>query len=455
METFSVGDLKANNEYSSDLMIDNKFLVCPANCPLSQDTIKALLMWNFKSVTSEGKLVQKPVTPTVTDETKKAIAEKTEEVIVIADDKPIEPEVQGESTEIDGDIKEALEKAEQKKNQMTNDSGHMELVQEVYDAFLKYINKVYTFYATHKEFKKAEIFGTVGAMCDFIKEHRRYILRISPDETLFNKNFIVFHSLRSMVIALSIAMQLKMDQPKIVELGVATMLHEIGMLKISPQLYINNKPLTVAEKNQILTHPLLSYNILQEYSFSQPILLGVLDHHERENGSGYPRHRRGGEISFYARIIAVACSFEAITAPRKFRQARSSYDAMIEMMKNEKKLYDDTILKALLFSLSLYPIGAYVYLSNGQVAQVVDVSPTNPTNPIVQLLTEKDARGNPKQIQTDGNGNKIVRVLDKAESDDIITALKKKSPQQAQVQTQAPVQNQAQVQTEPPSQPQS
>ena len=250
-------------------------------------------------------------------------------------------------------------------------------------------------------------------------------------------------------------MQLKMDQPKIVELGVATMLHEIGMLKISPQLYINNKPLTVAEKNQILTHPLLSYNILQEYSFSQPILLGVLDHHERENGSGYPRHRRGGEISFYARIIAVACSFEAITAPRKFRQARSSYDAMIEMMKNEKKLYDDTILKALLFSLSLYPIGAYVYLSNGQVAQVVDVSPTNPTNPIVQLLTEKDARGNPKQIQTDGNGNKIVRVLDKAESDDIITALKKKSPQQAQVQTQAPVQNQAQVQTEPPSQPQS
>jgi hypothetical protein len=79
----------------------------------------------------------------------------------------------------------------------------------------------------------------------------------------------------------------------------------------------------------------------------------------------------------------------------------------------------------------------------------VDVSPTNPTNPIVQLLTEKDARGNPKQIQTDGNGNKIVRVLDKAESDDIITALKKKSPQQA------PVQNQAQVQTEPPSQPQS
>ncbi len=421
METYSVGDLKANNEYSADLVIDKQFILCPANCPLPQDIIKALLLWNFNTVYSEGKMVtKKDSAPEVNEEKMKAIAEQTEEVFIIEDEKPKES---FEDIEIDQDVQEALKHAEERKSTMVNDSGHMELVQEVYDAFIKYINSVYTFYATHKEFKKAQIFGTVSAMCDFIKEHRRYILRISPNVDKFTKNFLVYHSIRSMILAIAIGMQLKMDQTKIVELGVATMLHEIGMLKISPQLYINNKPLTIAEKNQILTHPLLSYNILQEYSFSQPILLGVLDHHERENGSGYPRHRSGAEISFYARIIAVACSFEAITAPRKFKEARSPYEAMIEMMKNENKLYDDTVLKALLYSLSLYPIGAYVYLASGQAAQVVDVSPTNPTNPIVQLMNEKDSKGNYKLVQTDSQTLKIVRVMEKKESDDLLQAL--------------------------------
>lgn len=423
METYRVGDLQANNEYSADLMIDSQFILCPANCPLPSELIKALLLWNFNTVTSEGKMVQKTVATEINEETKKAIAEKTEEVFIDDDILEKAPAVQETVAPV---VQEAIQKAKQQQNGAGNDKGHMEMVQGVYDSFIKYINSVYTFYATHKEFKKQEIFGTIGALCDFIREQRRYILRITPTAEDFNKNFLVYHSMRSMVLAIAIGMQLKMEQAKIVELGVATMLHEIGMLKISPQLYINNKPLTVAEKNQILTHPLLSYNILHEYEFSQSILLGVLDHHERENGSGYPRHRAGAEISFYARIIAVACSFEAITAPRKFKEARSSYDAMIEMMKNENHLYDDTVVKALLFSLSLYPIGAYVYLADGKVAQVVDVSPTNPTNPIVQLLNENDDSGNPKLVQTDNQAMKIVRVLNKAESDDILKSLNKK-----------------------------
>lgn len=442
METYSVGDLKANGEYSSDLKIDDKFILCPANCPLTQETIKALLVWNFKTVISEGRAVQKPIAPEVNEETKKAIAEKTEEVIIIDDKDDIQEKSDSINQEIAPDIKAALEKAEEKKKSLANDIEHMELVQEVYDAFLKYINHVYTFYATHKEFNKNEISCTVSAMCDFIKEHRRYILRITPNTETFTKNFLVYHSMRSMVIAVAIGLQLKMDHSKIVELGVASILHEIGMIKISPQLYINNRPLTIAEKNQILTHPLLSYNILSDYKFSQPILLGVLDHHERENGSGYPRHRRGAEISFYAKIIAVACSFEAITAPRKFKEARSLYDAMIEMMKNEHHIYDDTVLKALLFSLSLYPIGAYVYLANGQIAQVVDVSPQNPANPIVQLLTEKDNHGNARQVQTDNLNNKIVRVLDKAESNDVLSALKKAMAQKAAAKKAAQQQQQ-------------
>lgn len=119
----------------------------------------------------------------------------------------------------------------------------------------------------------------------------------------------------------------------------------------------------------------------------------------------------------------MACSFEAITAPRHFKQARSSYEAMIEILRNEGKQFDDTVIKALLCSLSLFPIGAYVYLSNGKIAQVTDVNPSTPGNPIVSILGEKDASGGPVTIQTDNAANKIVRALNKQESADIIKAL--------------------------------
>ena len=92
---------------------------------------------------------------------------------------------------------------------------------------------------------------------------------------------------------------------------------------------------------------------------------------------------------------------------------------MIEMVKNQNMQYDPTVIKALLYSLSLFPIGAFVYLQNGKIAVVTDVSPNNPKNPVVQLINEREADGSPKTIQTDDTNNKIVRVLTKDEQADV------------------------------------
>jgi hypothetical protein len=97
---------------------------------------------------------------------------------------------------------------------------------------------------------------------------------------------------------------------------------------------------------------------------------------------------------------------------------------MIEMLKNESNQYDGTVIKALLHSLSLFPIGVYVYLKNGKVAQVIDVNPEAPRNPIVQLIGEKTEDGGSVVLQSDDNVNKIVRVLTKKESVDVLKAFK-------------------------------
>lgn len=237
--------------------------------------------------------------------------------------------------------------------------------------------------------------------------------------------------MRSTVLAITIALQLRMPMSKMVELGVASLLHEIGMIRLPPQLYINNKKLNAGERAKLFTHPIITYNILKDSNFPLSIQLGVLEHHERENGTGYPRHLSGGQISMYSKIIAVACSFEAITTPRKYKEEHTAYEAMIEMLKNVNHSYDDTVVKALLVSMSLFPIGTYVYLSNGKVAQVCDVQPTNPKNPIVQILGEANEDGSPKTVQTDDATIKIVRVMNKQEVEDVLKALDSQKKDQA------------------------
>ena len=446
MESLKVAELQADNKYAADVMLDSQFLLNPAHCPLAQETMRALLDWNFDQVyiserviasvseekvdvnalKAKGVVEEKPAVK-MTEQQRKILSSKTEDVSVIDDEqKPDVPERASDDYIYPG-VKEALAVALNKKESISNDRDRMELVQEVYNAYLNYLNAVFTRYATHKEFNAKEIYATVRSLCNFVEQHRRYILRITPIAQDRNKNFLVYHGIRSTVLAITIGLQLKIEKDKLTELGVACLLHEIGMLRISPQLYMNNKPLTVAERTQILTHPIISYNILKEANFPLSILLGVLDHHERENGTGYPRHIKAQAVSFYGKIITVACSFEAITAPREFKEARSPYEAMIEMLKNENHQYDDTVVKALLYSLSLFPIGAFVYLANGRIAQVMDVNPADPRNPVVQILGQTNPDGTPMVLQTNNTDVKISRVMDKKEAADVVNALKKLS----------------------------
>ncbi|MCR5317517.1 MAG: HD-GYP domain-containing protein [Treponema sp.] len=432
MDNYKVSQIRANTVFTADVYLDPQFLITPSGCPLTLGVINALKQWNFENLSSEGKESkvdtakeqgEKTEKPDLNNEKAKAILSKTEEVNNIVE----EVEEVKEEKEANPEIHKALEEA---KNETKSDKSRMEIVQEIYDKYLKYIESIFTTYVTQKKINADELNETIKELCSFITDNRRYVLRIIPSLQLRNKNFLVSHSMRSTVLAITIGLQLRMPQPKLIELGVASVLHEIGMLRLSPNLYMKDTALTPAERNQILTHPIISYNILKDMNFPLNILLGILDHHEREDGSGYPRRIRGNNISLYAKIIAVACSFEAITAPRHFKEARTTYDAMIEMLKNPHHQYDDTVLKALLYSLSIYPIGAFVYLSNGKLAQVVDVAPDNPKNPIVQILGKKDANGNPITAQTNDTDIKIVRVMNKKEAEDVVAALQKLAAKQ-------------------------
>ena len=129
--------------------------------------------------------------------------------------------------------------------------------QNAYDKFMEFINYVYTKYATQKIISLPELNGKVLELCNFVRENKKFLLRISPSFETRNKNFLISHSLRTAIFAIIIGLQIKMPYEKLIELGVASILHEIGQIRLPPQLYMNNNPLSHSEKAQMQTHTVI------------------------------------------------------------------------------------------------------------------------------------------------------------------------------------------------------
>ena len=406
MDNITLESLHENITFTGDLMLDSSYVLLPKTAPVTNSLLEKLKKWQFSNFYTEGGISlggDIGVSTASSEEEKNKASAKI-----------------GES------VKKAL--ASSKTVLLDNsDNARMEMVQKVYHEYMNYIEQVFIHYATHKEIDQDDLAETVKELCVFIKENRRYVLRIRPEQEAYKKNFLVIHSMRTTVIAIAIAFQLRMPISKMIELGVTCIIHEIGMLRLQPQIYMSSKALTPGEKSQIYKHTVLGFAITKDLGFPLIVQLGVLEHHEKENGTGYPQKKSGDKITTNAKIISVACSYEAITSPRSYKDERSTFEAIVELIQNKDRSYDDSILKALLFSVSLYPIGSYVYLSNRKVAIVIDSNPNNPKLPVVQLVGSTNPDGSPIVLETGPATATISRILTKSEQNDILEMQKGKS----------------------------
>lgn len=405
MAVIQVDTLKEKTLYNSDLLIGDTFIFLPGGVTITRTLIDSLKLWGVKEINCLGTI--------------------SADALMVGDTRstPMMAKKVSESAE---DFCERLsELTEETEIKLTSadENEKIDALTVLHNEYIKYIKYVYTHYATHSQIDRKELAKIIERLCNFIKEHRHNLMKIEMNNHSNRKDFLVYHSLRSTIIAIMIAYQMEMSDDEVNRLATACVLHEIGMIRIPPQLYLTDKQLTAKEISQISTHTLAGYNILKELGFPQEIQAVALEHHEKENGTGYPRHMTGNTISAFAKIISVACAFDAITSPRIYKEEHSNYEAMVELLKNNNKQYDENVTKALLRCMSLYPIGTFVYLSNGKIGLVSEVDPDQPLNPIVQLVNEKDKNGNNVIIHTDNANLKISRVLNKKETSDVLASL--------------------------------
>lgn len=183
------------------------------------------------------------------------------------------------------------------------------------------------------------------------------------------------HSYQVAIIATMIGINLEnFDQCHLEELAVAAILHDIG--KSTIDYAILNKPgkLTLEEYLIVQTHTQNGYDILKETElFSEEICESVLSHHENEDGSGYPNHKKYDEISLYSRIIHLADVYSALTNKRSYKEEWTS-DRAIQQIEIEKYKFEPHLLDILKTSLPIYLKNDLVYLSTNELGTVIDSS---------------------------------------------------------------------------------
>lgn len=218
------------------------------------------------------------------------------------------------------------------------------------------------------------------------------------------------HGMNDAVLAISFGRYLNLQSSELITLGLCGLLHDIGNLRISKQALQDSE-----NKKQLLrSHTLLGRDILLNCpgELGKTVAEVAYSHHERLDGSGFPRGLLGKQISPYTRMISIVDVYNSLTNDAKpEKESLTHYDAISLMLKKSDSQFDETLLNAFHQCIGAYPVGCLVEMNSGEIAMVVEVHEELKLKPKVMLLTS--ANKNPcvkkvinlveNNITSDGN----------------------------------------------------
>jgi HD-GYP domain-containing protein (c-di-GMP phosphodiesterase class II) len=236
-------------------------------------------------------------------------------------------------------------------------------------------------------------------------------------------DFVVSHAANVAIYALKMATDMGLSEGEVEETVLAGILHDVGFSRV-PIFGIDEKALLGFEENpgQALTeedyrlvnlHPAYGHDaIASNGSRSKRVAEILLQHHEKADGSGYPNGLRESEQHVQARIISIIDTWEALIHPRPLRDALVPPKG-IEAIKNQAGgVYSSEMLKELINSFSLYPVGHFIRLGDGSIGKVIETRTDNPCRPVVELLFDQKGMRIDPPIQVDLRKNNLIRITE-------------------------------------------
>lgn len=193
------------------------------------------------------------------------------------------------------------------------------------------------------------------------------------------------HSTNVALICHTIGNWLHLDEHDLHALTVCGLLHDIGKLLVPHEIIDKPTALTDAEYKVIMTHSYKGYEVMKDQIFDMRIKLCALMHHERCDGSGYPNHLRSDEIIEFAKIVAIADTYDAMTSSRIYRAPMCPFEVINIFEIEGLHKFDPHILLTFLHEMAETYIHSNVILSNGEEGKVVMINNNALSRPIVSV----------------------------------------------------------------------
>ncbi len=246
---------------------------------------------------------------------------------------------------------------------------------------------------------------SVGQMLD--TDRAEQVVMACTDSILRNPNamlwmakikrkdeYIAEHSLDVCIMAVAFGRHLGYSDSALQLLGLCGLLHDVGKMRIKPEILYKKEPFTEHEAEYLRRHTEAGYQSLGTQKGLHKLVLDVaLNHHERVDGTGYPRGLRGHEIAEFTRVISVLDAYDTMISGRPYAAARTPYEAQKIIYANKGTQFDEDIALQFIRAIGPYPPGTIVQLCNGMVGAVL--SGRHKFRHLPTVLVVRDENGAP------------------------------------------------------------
>jgi HD-GYP domain-containing protein (c-di-GMP phosphodiesterase class II) len=378
MRKIPVEDLKPGMTFNKAVYIDRENILAAPNIPITENDIKKVMRWGISEVETTGEIINSSINARESGAKSDEVLKRYEHLLSL-----------------------------RKK------------IIEVHGNACYMIDRIYTAIRKDLSIDFSGIEKVVNDIVSILKENSNVFLFLNGlDDD--DRNYLVTHSVNVTFYSLIIGEAMKYTDQQLLELGMGTILIDAGMTKVPVYIIHKQSNLTDNEYQMVKAHPLHGYKSLILFpDINERIANISLQHHEQYDGKGYPRGLKGKEIDEYARISAIADSYEAQISNRSYRKKTGAYHAMKNLLASGVNKFDPDILKIFLSRMSVYPIGSLVELNDKQIGIVIGSVTEKPLRPIIKLIFDE----NKKKIEDtlivnllEDTSKYIVRVMNEEEA---------------------------------------
>lgn len=276
----------------------------------------------------------------------------------------------------------AAQSFEEKLIKQSDRSEELSTFEEEYDKMITLIKRTFNEAGTFE----VPIFELRTQLAKLMKHIKKYQVLYFTPTTIKKEEYVYHNAVLTALTSYVIAKWCKLPSKDWVQVALAGLLHNIGNSKIDQSLLLSPDRLSVTDEEEVRKHTTYGYNILKQVTaINDGVKLTALQHHEKIDGTGYPLKLVGEQIHIYARIVAVADIFHAMTLEKPYREAQSPYQVLEQILQESFGKLDPKIVQVFIHKSTQFHHGTTVRLSDGRRGSIIFTDRNHPTRPMVSI----------------------------------------------------------------------